>query len=216
MSEAQTQRSVVIVEDHELTRVGLRTALDATPGLRTVGEAPDGLSGLALITELQPDIAVVDLGLPGLDGVELTRRARVASPKTRILILTMHDLESEVLAALAAGADAYALKTSPTETITAAVRIAAEGGAYFDPQIAGVVLRHFGTQPLAPADSPLTPRETEVLRLIADGRSNTEIAETLFIGLGTVKGHVRDILEKLAAVDRAQAAAIALRRRLIP
>jgi NarL family two-component system response regulator LiaR len=216
MSESEAQRSIVIVEDHELTRVGLRTALDAVAGFHVVGEAPDGPSGLAVISDRRPDVAVIDLGLPGMDGIELTRRVRAVSPQTRILILTMHDLESEVLAALAAGADAYALKISPTETIIAAVRIAAEGGAYFDPQIAGAVLRHFGTQALpAPTDSPLTPRETDVLRLIADGRANTEIAEQLHIGLGTVKGHVRDILEKLAAGDRAQAAAIALRRRLI-
>jgi NarL family two-component system response regulator LiaR len=217
MTEPNVRRSVVIVEDHELTRVGLRTAIDAAPGLRVVGEAPDGPSGLAVISDRRPDVAVIDLGLPGMDGIELTRRVRSVSPATRILILTMHDLESEVLAALAAGADAYALKISPAETILAAVRIAAEGGAYFDPQIAGAVLRHFGTQQVAaPTDSPLTPRETDVLRLIADGRANTEIAEQLHIGLGTVKGHVRDILEKLAAGDRAQAAAIALRRRLIP
>jgi len=217
VSEPNARRSVVIVEDHELTRVGLRTALDGAPGLHVVGEAPDGPSGLAVIADRHPDVAVIDLGLPGMDGIELTRRVRALSPATRILILTMHDLESEVLAALAAGADAYALKISPTETIVAAVRIAADGGAYFDPQIAGAVLRHFGTQQLtAPTDSPLTPRETDVLRLIADGRANTEIAEHLHIGLGTVKGHVRDILEKLAAGDRAQAAAIALRRRLIP
>lgn len=215
MSEPEARRSIVLVEDHELTRVGLRTALDAAAGLHVVGEAPDGPSGLEVISKLRPDVAVIDLGLPGMDGIELTRRVRAASPQTRILILTMHDLESEVLAALAAGADAYALKISPTETIVAAVRIAAEGGAYFDPQIAGAVLRHFGTQTPVPTDSPLTPRETDVLRLIADGRANTEIAEQLHIGLGTVKGHVRDILEKLAAGDRAQAAAIALRRRLI-
>jgi two-component system, NarL family, response regulator LiaR len=214
--EEQTTRSIVIVEDHELTRVGLRTALNGAPGLRVVGEAADGVSGLATIIRERPDIAVIDLGLPGMDGIEVTRRVRAEVPGTRVLILTMHDLESEVLAALAAGADAYALKNASTETIITGVRIAAEGGAYFDPRIAGIVLRNFGTQPSTPTDSPLTPRETDILRMIADGRGNSEIAEALHIGLGTVKGHVRDILEKLAAVDRAQAAAIALRRKLIP
>lgn len=206
---------IVIVEDHDLTRIGLRTTLEAAPDLRVVGEAADGISGLEVLTERKPHVAVIDLGLPGIDGIELTRRALAVLPSLRVLILTMHDLESEVLAALAAGADAYALKNASPETIVAAVRIAAEGGAYFDPRIAGAVLRHFGSQPDRQTDSPLTPRETEVLRMIADGRGNNEIAETLNLGFGTVKGHVRDILEKLAAADRAQAAVIALRRGLI-
>jgi DNA-binding NarL/FixJ family response regulator len=206
---------IVLVEDHDLTRIGLRTTLEAAPGFCIVGEAADGVSGLELIARLRPGVAVIDLGLPGMDGIEVTRRALLAVPTLRVLILTMHDLESEVLAALAAGADAYALKSASSEMIVTAVRIAAEGGAYFDPRIAGVVLRHLGGQPGRIVDSPLTARETEVLRMIADGRGNNEIAEELHIGLGTVKGHVRDILEKLAAADRAQAAVIALRLGLI-
>jgi two-component system, NarL family, response regulator LiaR len=207
--------AIVVVEDHDLTRIGLRTTLEAVPDFRIVGEAEDGVSGLEVITRQRPDVAVIDLGLPGMDGIALTRRALFVVPELRVLILTMHDLESEVLAALAAGADAYALKNASPDMIVAAVRIAAEGGAYFDPQIAGVVLRHFGCQSERSADSPLTVRETEVLRMIAEGRGNSEIAEELALGLGTIKGHVRDILEKLAAADRAQAAVIALRRGLI-
>jgi DNA-binding NarL/FixJ family response regulator len=205
---------IVLIEDHELTRAGLRTALAGEADFEIAGEASDGPGGLALIEALQPDVAVIDIGLPGMDGIELTRHVRDRIPGTRVVILTMHDLEGEVLAALAAGADAYCLKTSATETLLAAVRIAAGGGAYFDARIASAVLRHLGKAP-ASTDSPLTPRETEVLRLIADGRANTEIATELHIGLGTVKGHVRDILEKLTAGDRAQAAAIALRRGFI-
>jgi DNA-binding NarL/FixJ family response regulator len=147
----------------------------------------------------------------------LTRRIRRDLQKTRVVILTMHDLEDEVIAALAAGADAYCLKTSRTERVLEAVRIAAEGGAYFDPQVAHVVLRELGrpSTPVRAAASPLTPRETQVLQLIADGNSNAEIAERLSIGLGTVKGHIRDILEKLAVADRTQAAVEAFRRGLI-
>jgi DNA-binding NarL/FixJ family response regulator len=208
-------RTVVLVEDHALTRAGLRTALDASGDLRVVGEAQDGLAGFETIARLQPNVAVIDIGLPGIDGIELTRRVRTASPLTRIAILTVHDLESEVLAALAAGADAYSVKTSSAEQILTAVRAAASGGAYFDPQIAGIVMRHFGTRRAAPVESPLTERETEILRMIADGRGNNEIASGLYIGLGTVKGHIRDILEKLAAADRTQAAVVALRRGLI-
>ena len=210
------KRTVVLVEDHALTRAGLRTALDAASDLRVVAEAEDGLSGIEAIVAHQPDVAVVDIGLGGIDGIEVTRRARLAAPKTRIAILTVQDLEAEIVAALAAGADAYSLKTSPLDRIVAAIRTAADGGAYFDPHIAHVVMGQIGASRTYPEfDSPLTPRETEILRLIANGRGNAEIAETLFLGLGTVKGHIRDILEKLAASDRTQAAVVALRRGLI-
>jgi DNA-binding NarL/FixJ family response regulator len=209
------RRSVALIEDHALTRAGLRAALDACDDLVVVAEADDGLHGLQAIVENQPAVAVIDIGLPGIDGIELTRRVRTAAPNTHVVILTMHDLETEVLAALAAGADAYCLKSSRADSVIAAVRVAADGGAYFDPKIASVVMRHLGTPRNAAVDSPLTPRETEVLRMIADGRGNAEIAAALHIGLGTVKGHVRDVLEKLAASDRTQAAVVALRRGII-
>ncbi len=210
------QRSVVLVEDHALTRAGLRTALDAAGDLRVVAEAADGPSGIDAIVAHQPDVAVIDIGLPGIDGIEVTRRARIAAPRTRIAILTVQDLEAEILGALAAGADAYSLKTSPLDRIVAAIRTAADGGAYFDPHIAHVVLGQIcNLRPPSDLASPLTPRETEIVRLIASGRGNAEIARSLYIGLGTVKGHIRDILEKLAATDRTQAAVVALRRGLI-
>ncbi len=209
-------KTVVLVEDHALTRAGLRTALDASGDLSVVAEAADGPTGLEAIARHRPDVAVIDLGLPGMDGIELTRRARIASPSTHVAILTVQDIESEIHAALAAGADAYSLKTSPPDRIVAAIRIAAEGGAFFDPAIAHVALgRALAGRSAGEADSPLTPRETDVLRMIAEGRGNAEIAAALYIGLGTVKGHIRDILEKLAASDRTQAAVNALRRGII-
>ena len=208
-------RTVAIVEDHALTRAGLRTALEACEDLAVAGEAEDGPSGQALIERIKPDVAVIDIGIGGFDGIELTRRVRTASPHTHVVILTMHDLEEEVLAALAAGADAYCLKSSSADGIVAAVRGAADGGAYFDPKVARVVMRLVGTPRSVAAPSPLTPRETEVLRMIADGKGNGEIADALHIGLGTVKGHVRDVLVKLAAADRTQAAVVALRRGII-
>ncbi len=210
-----TRYTVVLIEDHALTRAGLRTALDAADDLTVVAEAGDGLTGLDAIARLQPDVAVLDIGLPGIDGIELTRRARTVAPKTHVVILTMHDLEEQVLAALAAGADAYCLKSSRPDSVVAAVRVAAQGGAYFDPRVARIVMRNVGNPKNDIVDSPLTARETEVLRMIADGRGNAEIASTLNIGLGTVKGHVRDVLEKLSAADRTQAAVVALRRGLI-
>ena len=208
---AATRTRVAIVEDHALTRAGLRTALEAAYDV--VAEAADGLAGLDVIRRERPDVAVIDIGLPGMDGVALTKLVRAELPQTHVVIVTMIDLEDEVLAALGAGADAYCLKSSEPERIVDAVRIASEGGAYFDASIAQVVLARFsGAKPNDVRSSPLTPRETEIVRLISDGHANAEIAELLFIGLGTVKGHVRDILEKLSAADRTQAAVVALRK----
>jgi NarL family two-component system response regulator LiaR len=210
-AESGTRRRVVIVEDHALTRAGLRTALDAS--FDVVAEAADGVTGWEAIARERPDVAVIDIGLPGIDGVTLTKRVRAELPSTRVVIVTMVDLEEEVLAALAAGADAYCLKSSEPERIVEAVRIAGEGGAYFDPRIAHVVLARFSASKSSDARfSPLTGRETEILRLISDGNANAEIAESLHIGLGTVKGHIRDILEKLSAADRTQAAVVALKK----
>jgi DNA-binding NarL/FixJ family response regulator len=201
---------VVIVEDHALTRAGLRTALEGA--FDVVAEAADGLIGWETIARERPDVAVIDIGLPGIDGIALTQRVHAELPSIRVVIVTMIDLEEEVVAALAAGADAYCLKSSEPARIVDAVRIAADGGAYFDPQIAHVVLARFSSGSKGAAHSPLTPRETEILHRIAEGRGNTEIAESLHIGLGTVKGHIRDILEKLSAADRTQAAVVALRK----
>ena len=201
----------MIVEDHALTRAGIRTALQ--PVFSVIGEASDGAIGWEMIARERPDVAVIDIGLPAVDGVTLTKRVRAELPSTRVVIVTMIDLEEQVLASLAAGADAYCLKSSEPERIVDAVRIAAEGGAYFDPRIAHVVLAHFSSTKAENSHfSPLTARETEILRLVADGRANAEIAERLHIGLGTVKGHIRDILEKLSAADRTQAAVVALRK----
>jgi two-component system, NarL family, response regulator LiaR len=204
--------SVALVEDHALTRAGLRAALEASGEVRVVVEAADGIVAEAEIVRAQPAVAIVDIGLPGRDGIALTRTIKASAPATRVVILTMHELDDEVLAALSAGADAYCVKSSDATTVIDAVRIVAGGGAYFDPRIAHVVLRRLGAPVSSPVDSPLTPRELDVLRLIADGVGNTEIAEQLHIGLGTVKGHIRDILEKLSAADRTQAAVNAMRR----
>jgi len=209
--ETHARARVVIVEDHALTRAGLRTALEGS--FDVVAEAADGLIGWEAILRERPDVAVIDIGIPAIDGVTLTKRVRTELPETHVVIVTMLDLENEVLAALAAGADAYCLKSSEPERTVEAVRIASEGGAYFDPQIAHIVLARFSPDtPSNPRSSPLTPRETEVLRAIAEGSANAEIAESLHLGLGTIKGHIRDILEKLSASDRTQAAVTALKK----
>lgn len=229
---------VALVEDHDLTRMGLRTALKQH-GMDFLGEAANGARGLELIRRTHPDVAIIDVGLPDMDGVEITRRIREMQADsedsgTRILILTMHDSEEVVLAAFAAGADSYCTKGIETEDLIFAVEETAAGHAWVDPTIANIVLRQV-RQPAGSATDPetveihavdsdykslietypLTSRELEILELIAAGCSNADIGEKLYITVGTVKTHVRSILNKLCVNDRTQAAVRALRSGLI-
>ncbi|MBE9065266.1 response regulator transcription factor [Leptolyngbya cf. ectocarpi LEGE 11479] len=228
---------IALVEDHDLTRMGLRAALKQA-GFDFVGEAANGTDGLALLETRMPDVALVDIGLPDMDGIELIKRFRENQPQaaTRILMLTMHDSEKAVLAAFAAGADSYSTKEIETDDLVHAVRETHEGNAWIDPAIASIVLQQM-RQPLGAGVGiedrtveiravepeyeqiietyPLTDRELEILELIVSGCSNAQIAEKLFITVGTVKTHVRNILNKLGANDRTQAAVRALRSGLI-
>jgi DNA-binding NarL/FixJ family response regulator len=201
---------VVIVEDHALVRTGLRTTL-RTGGFEVVGETGDGIAAGTLIADLKPDVAIVDLGIPGRDGISLTRYVKNELGGTRVVVLTMREEEATVSAALQSGADGYCVKSSPPEIVVDAVRTVAAGGAYFDSRVAAIVRRKLsGAQP-DNVLSPLTPREAEVLELIAEGSGNAEIALALGVSLATVKTHIAEVLRKLAALDRAHAAAIALR-----
>lgn len=233
---------ITLIEDHDLTRVGMKTALQQRPGFQVVGEAANGTDGLKLLTNTKPDVAIVDIGLPDIDGVELTRRFRQAqasmdeNPHTKVLILTLQDNEDIVLAAFAAGADSYCMKDVSLDQLIEALRVTQEGNSWIDPAIARVVLRQTrSTPPNGATDEaklvaitaaepeynqiieayPLTERELEVLQLIVDGCSNAAIAEKLYITVGTVKTHVRNILNKLCADDRTQAAVRALRSGLV-
>ncbi|NEQ33078.1 MAG: response regulator transcription factor [Leptolyngbya sp. SIO4C5] len=230
---------VALIEDHDLTRVGLRTALQQH-GMKFIGEAANGLQGLQLLERSHPHVAIVDIGLPDIDGIELTRKFRqhmsAESPETRtkILILTMHDSEEVVLAAFAAGADSYCTKEVNTADLIVAVEETASGNCWIDPAIASIVLRKFRQQPAESEEEamvqiaaiepeyrqildtcPLTERELEILDLIVAGNSNAEIAEKLYVTVGTVKTHVRNILNKLCVSDRTQAAVRALRSGLV-
>ncbi|WP_424949672.1 response regulator [Deinococcus sp.] len=210
---------VLLIEDHAFTRDGLRVAINFEHDLLVVGEARSGEEGLELLTQMRVDVVVLDIGLPGIDGIETAARIKAlpGSPLShappRIVMLTAHNLQAEVLAAMSSGANAYCLKSADPELLLAAIRAAAVGSAYLDPQIAHHVLGVIRTPEAA--SSPLTPRELEVLRLIADGQGNKEIARTLTISVSTVKFHVQDILEKLSASDRTQAAVKALRQGLL-
>jgi len=211
-----TDIRITLIEDHDLTRVGMRTALQQREGFKVVGEAANGTDGLKLMTSAKPDVAIIDIGLPDIDGIELTRRFRQAQAlmdesATKVLILTLQDNEDVVLAAFAAGADSYCMKDVSLDQLVEALRVTQEGNSWIDPAIARVVLRQArDTQPedgtvveskmvsIGAAEPeynqiieayPLTERELEVLQLIVNGCSNAAIAEKLYITVGTVARH---------------------------
>jgi DNA-binding NarL/FixJ family response regulator len=232
------QIQVALIEDHDLTRVGMRTALQQQPEVKVVGEAANATDGLQLLQASKPDVAIVDIGLPDIDGIELTRRFRefqteAEDDRTKILILTLNDSEEAVLAAFAAGADSYCMKDVSLSRLMEALQVTNGGNSWIDPAIARIVLKQarkpgeqkpkstVAIDAVAPEYSqiletyPLTERELEVLELIVAGCSNATIAEKLYITVGTVKTHVRNILNKLCADDRTQAAVRALRSGLV-
>jgi DNA-binding NarL/FixJ family response regulator len=203
---------VFIIEDHAFTRDGLRVAVGREPDLQVVGEARSAEEGMERLERTPADVVLMDIGLPGMDGIEATRRVKERFG-VRVVILTVHQLEAEVLAAMTAGADAYCLKSTDPASLLLAIRAAAMGSIYLEPQIAHIVL---GQLSLPSGDqAQLSPRELEVLRLIAEGLSNKEIAQRLGISLSTVKTHIEELLQKLSASDRTQAAIKALRQGLL-
>ncbi|MER3490012.1 MAG: DNA-binding response regulator [Meiothermus sp.] len=203
---------VFIIEDHAFTRDGLRVAVSREPDLKVVGEARSAEEGLERLEHTPADVVLMDIGLPGMDGIEATRRVKERFG-VRVVVLTVHQLEAEVLAAMASGADAYCLKSTDPASLLLALRAAAMGSIYLDPQIAHIVLGRLNVPGEAQAE--LTKRELEILRLIAEGRSNRQIAQDLGISLSTVKTHVEELLAKLSASDRTQAAIRALRQGLL-
>lgn len=203
---------VFIVEDHAFTRDGLRVAVGREPDLQVVGEARSAEEGMERLEHTPTDVVLMDIGLPGMDGIEATRRVKERFG-VRVVVLTVHQLEAEVLAAITAGADAYCLKSTDPASLLLAIRAAAMGSTYLDPQIAHIVLGHLNMP--SENQAQLSPRELEVLRLIADGLSNKEIAQRLGVSLSTVKTHVEELLQKLSVSDRTQAAVKALRQGLL-
>jgi DNA-binding NarL/FixJ family response regulator len=232
---------IVLIEDHDLTRVGIRTALQQREEIEVLGEAGNAADGINLLKTVQPDIAIVDIGLPDKDGIALTREIKAIATgeeATRVLILTLRDNKEAVLAAFAAGADSYCMKDIKFDNLLEAVRVTYNGNAWIDPAIARIVLQqaqqNSPKQETISTDNKNTPRsqdigeneevidpyilterELEVLQLIVEGCSNAVIAERLYITVGTVKTHVRNILNKLCADDRTQAAVRALRSGLV-
>ena len=204
--------TILIADDQALIRVGLRKILEAEPEATVVGEAEDGEEAVAAARRLRPEVVLMDIRMPVLDGIEATRRILAAEPGTRVLILTTFGLDGYVYDALRAGASGFMLKDAPPEEIAAAVRIVASGDALLAPAVTRAVIEEFARQPPAamPSSPPravesLTPREREVLDLLARGLSNPEICERLVISEATAKTHVARILQKLDLRDRVQA-----------
>ncbi len=202
---------VLICDDQALVRVGLRKILEAEPELTVVGEAADGEDGVAAARRLRPDVVLMDIRMPVLDGIEATRRIVHDRASTRVLILTTFGLDEYVYDALRSGASGFMLKDAPPEEIAAAVRIVAAGEALLAPAVTRAVIDEFARrEPVAPPKQPpalaeLTPREREVLQLLARGRSNAEICDELVVSEATAKTHVARILQKLDLRDRVQA-----------
>lgn len=206
---------VLIADDHPLFRDGLRVMLEAADGFEVVGEATAGEEAVALTASLRPDVALMDIAMPGVNGIEATRRIVTADPQARVLMLTMLDDDDSVFAALRAGARGYLLKGARQEEALRAIRAVANGEAIFGPVIAQRMAQYFAVRRPATASFPeLTEREREVLDLIAQGRSNAQIAGDLVVSLKTVRNHVSTIFNKLQVADRAQAMDVARRRGL--
>lgn len=225
---------VLLVEDHTMTRIGLSMVLAKNDSIEIIGEAEDGLMGVELAKELIPDVILMDIGLPHVDGIEATKTIKDLGLASKILIFTSRDSEDDVFSALAAGADGYIMKGANESQMVSAILAVGEGTAWLDPAIARMVLSNVQKQQTVPAGAiksqeissssgaksakntfGLTERELEVLGLIVNGLSNPQIAEKLVITRATAKAHVHSILQKLYVADRTQAAVYAMREGLV-
>lgn len=221
---AQNTINLIIVEDYKLTRMGLKSSLEEFEGIKVIAEAEDAEKGIMLIEKLKPEIVLMDLGLPGMNGIEATGLIKKDNPDLKVIILTSHEREEEVLASLGSGANAYCLKDIEPKALVNVIREVAKGACWLDPVIAKVALKLFPKPEntnimtkghMLDARSQLTERELEVLRLLVKGKSNTEIAKDLIVSVHTAKAHVCSILQKLCVDDRVQAAVKAVKENIV-
>ena len=209
--------SILIVDDHEVVRKGIRAYLETLPDFEVVGEAVSGEEAVNLVGEYIPDIVLLDLIMPGMDGVEATRRIKQISPRTQVVVLTSYHEDIHIFPALKAGAIAYILKDMKMDKLVDVLHRAIQGEVTLHPRVATRVLQNIRgeSDDEQPLFAELTSRETDVLKLIANGMTNNQIAEKLFISENTVKGHVSNILSKLHLADRTQVAVYAWQRGLV-
>jgi DNA-binding NarL/FixJ family response regulator len=208
---------ILLCDDQAVIRDGLEMLLSLEQDFQVVATAQDGAEAVELAAQKQPDLVLMDLKMPGVNGIEATRQIRTRFPNIKVLVLTTYDEDEWVFDAIRAGASGYLLKDTPREKIVEAIRGTAADRSFVDPAVAGKLLNHIAdrqTQPLSLLTEKLTERETDVLRLIAKGFNNGEIAAQLHLSEGTVRNHVSAILEKLGASDRTQAAVIAIQHGL--
>jgi DNA-binding NarL/FixJ family response regulator len=208
---------VLLADDQSLVRAGFRMILGAEPDIDVVGEAADGRQAVEQARRLRPDVVLMDIRMPGLDGIEATRQVTALDPPARVLVLTTFDLDEYVYESLRAGASAFLLKDAPERQLVAAVRVVADGGALFSPSVTHRLIEQFarGSPPAPMGLDELTPREQQVLRLVARGRSNAEIAAELVVSEHTAKTHVASILQKLDLRNRVQAVVLAYESGLV-
>jgi two-component system response regulator NreC len=207
---------VLIADDHTIVREGVHLLLDAQPDITVVGEAADGNQVLSLARSLTPDIVLLDIGMPLMNGLEATRALKAELPKINILILTMHEGEDYFFRILAAGASGYVLKGAGSSELLNAIRAVYQGGVYLYPTMAKKLMSDYiKNQQVGAEADPLTPRERQVLKLIAEGKTNREIAEELVLSLNTVQTHRLHLMEKLKIHNRSELIKYALRRGLI-
>jgi DNA-binding NarL/FixJ family response regulator len=202
---------ILIVDDHPVVRFGLRGMLEAFDDLRVVGEAGSGDEAIVLASATRPDVVLMDLRMPGTDGATATARIRQEHPDIRVLVLTTYEGDADILPAIEAGATGYLLKDTPIGTLTDAIRAAARGETVLAPPVAARLVTHVQ----APAGEQLTPREVQVLGLVARGLSNSEIGRQLYIGEATVKTHLLRAFVKLGVNDRTAAVTVALSRGIL-
>ncbi|MFC6079910.1 response regulator [Sphaerisporangium aureirubrum] len=205
---------VLIVDDHEVVRQGLRFVLDQEDGIEVVGECANGERALAVVPALRPAVMLLDMVMPGLDGLEVLRR--LGADRPAVIVLTSFHEDERIVEAIRLGALSYLPKTTAVDQVVEAVRAAAHGGSVLEPGIAGMLVRRMRQGERRDPLDVLTPREREVLTALARGRSNGEIARTLSLGKETVKTHVSSILAKLGVTDRTQAAIVGLQQGLVP
>jgi NarL family two-component system response regulator LiaR len=218
MEDKMTQpTTILIVDDHEVVRKGVRAYLETLPEFSVVGEAASGEEAIALVAEQIPDVVLMDLIMPGMDGVETTRRVKAISPRTQVVVLTSYHEDIHIFPALKAGAISYILKDMKMDKLVEAIHRAVEGEVTLHPRVAARVLQNLRGEDGEASQlfTDLTDRELEVLKLIANGLSNSQIAETLVISENTVKGHVSNILSKLHLADRTKVAVYAWQQGIV-